>query len=131
LILKGAEKPAFKKTALAYLKEEHFFNDLCRRVYGHFVKNEALDLLNCVIDLGDERVQLLIDEIMQKKVHLERADSFFIETVQKLCDRLWLKQSDEIKVALQEKNRSEEDLLILTKNFDALKKMRPSVSLVV
>lgn len=126
LILKGNEKANFVETALAYLREEHFFNLTCRQMYGYFIRNKSLDLLAYVIATGEES---LIDEIMQKKVPLERADLLFVETVQKLCDRFWLRQSEEIKKQMQEHLHSEEKLIALTKEFDALKKMRPSVTL--
>jgi len=127
LILKGNEKPELLATASSFLTEQHFFTPACKRMFCHIIENKQVDLLSCAMALGEEA---LIDEIMQKKVNVERVDKLFVETVQRLCDRLWLKESEEIKLQMQEKSHSEEEVFALAKRFDALKKNRPSVTLI-
>jgi DNA primase len=68
-------------------------------------------------------------EILQKRVNRERAEVCFLETVQRLLERHWMNQREEIKVKIYSGTCSEEQVLELARKFDQLKKVRPQAML--
>jgi DNA primase len=111
----------FLPTARYFLSEKHFLTPSCRTLYQRILEGEN-DLLTLSADLDD---QTLMDEILQKKVNREKAESHFLETVQKLLDRDWMQMREAIKMEIQSGRHSEERILELAKEFDMLKRQRP------
>ncbi|MFZ0564800.1 MAG: DNA primase [Chlamydiales bacterium] len=128
LILMGDNRPDFIATACHYLTEEHFWVPVCRQLFQAYLSakqnNAPSDLLSLVIDLDDQSV---MDEILLKKVNKERAEKHFIETAQRLLDRQWMHTREEIKKEIMSGHHSEEKVLELAKQFDALKIERKKV----
>ncbi|MCH9625324.1 MAG: DNA primase [Chlamydiales bacterium] len=117
----------FFPTAECYLTEEHFVSSGCKQLFTHLMKQKTVDMLSLAGELED---QSLIDEILQKKVNKERAETLFLETVQKLLDREWMQTREKIKMKIHSGNQSEDEVLELAKQFDQLKSKRAIASIV-
>ena len=111
--------PRFLPTARTYLTERHFLTPACQKLYQTLLKGENCDLLTLAIE-----DQTLIDEILHKKINRDRAETHFLETVQKLLDREWMQTREAIKIEIHSSNHSEEKILELAKQFDSLKSQR-------
>lgn len=117
----------FMPTAKAYLKATHFHVPECRSLFSTLLEEEKMDSLSIAAHVEDPT---LIDELMAKKVNLEQADTLFLETLQKLLDREWMERRERIKMAIHSGSNSEEKILELAKEFDALKSQRLHAQLV-
>ncbi len=119
------EREDFMATARHYLTLSHFLVPACQQIYRAFLDG-ATDLLSLAPEIEDESI---IQEIMVKKVNRERAEAHFLATVQKLADRKWLAQREEISQKIQSGALGQEKELELTKEFDVLAKKRKEVKL--
>lgn len=124
LLLCGHQYPQFLATAHHCLPSAFLKVESCRKLYQAYLDG-AQDLLALGSHIDDAR---LLDQIMNKKINLDRAESHFLQTVQKILERKWLEEREHIKQALQQP-QTEEHMMELTKRFDALGKQRPQVQL--
>jgi DNA primase len=119
LVLKGER---FLPTARYYLSEKHFWTPSCRSLYLVLLEKGVQDLLSIASSIEDHSV---IDEILRKKINQERAELHFLHTVQKMLDREWLQEREAIKREIQQESHSEQKVLELAREFDALKQQKP------
>lgn len=114
-----------------YILPIHFRDITCKKIYQsymHQVKNNRpTDLLSLAIELEDEGAQNIISQILHKKVNKEKVERNLKETMQKILEREWMFQREEIRAKIQQGAFSEEDVLLLVKQFDTLKKNPPKV----
>lgn len=113
----------FLPTAQKFLSSSHFTTSACRALFQRIVDEGKTDLLSLASAVRD---QSLIDEIVQKKVNCDRAKELFLETVQKLLDREWMQKREAVRMKIYNGTFKEEELAELAKEFDELKKNRPS-----
>lgn len=129
LFLMGESCPNLVAIAEANLAPEHFRVQAGRSLYEKYLaatkENKPRDLLSLAIDLEQAEQQLFMAEILQKRVNRERATAHFVETVQRLLERHWMHQREEIKLKIFSGTCSEEEVLDLARKFDEIKKMRP------
>jgi DNA primase len=132
LFLMGESSPKLIEIAKRNLKSEHFRVNAARILYEKYAaaakENKPRDLLSLAIDLEKAEQQLFLAEVLQKKVNCERAVPCFIETVQKILERHWMQQREEIKLKIYSGKCSEDEVLRLARRFDELKRERPVVS---
>ncbi|MCH9609409.1 MAG: DNA primase [Chlamydiales bacterium] len=119
------QREDFLETARHYLDLSYFFVPSCQKIYKALLEG-ANDLLALAPEIEDES---LIEEIMDKKINRERAEQQFVETVQKLSDRYWLKKREAIQQKIHSGKESEEKVLELVREFDLLGKNRTEVKL--
>lgn len=126
LFLMGGQVPQLVAIADKNIQASDL-NDLsCRRVYRAYLQRAHNNLHCDVLSLiEEEEDQELLSSIMEKKVNFERAEEHFIETVQKILDRNWMEQREEIKRKIQSGQCSDEEALVLLKKFDELKVAQP------
>lgn len=131
LILMGESDPELVTIAKNNLTFDHFRHPSAKQLFMKYLEaasaNTARDLLSLAIDLDQPEHQLFLAEILQKKINREKVRPCFIETVQKILERHWMHQREEIKLKIYSGRCSEEEVLMLAKQFDALKKERPQV----
>jgi len=123
LLLMGQTMPKLFEIAKTNLTKEHF------RVAGDLfekIMSRPDGVLSLAIDQTPEQ-QLFLGEILQKKVNFERAEACFNETVQKLLERHWMHQREEIKIKIYSGGCSETEVLELARKFDQLKRARPQI----
>lgn len=111
----------FLQTARHFLSETHFWTPSCSVLFTKLLEEEPADLLTLAGLIED---QTILDEILQKKINRDRAETLFLETVQKLLDREWMKRREGVKMEIHSGKHSEEKILELAKEFDDLKSRR-------
>jgi DNA primase len=129
LLLMGESFPHFIEIAKINLQPIHFRVSICRLIYQTYLdaatQQNSLDLLSVAIDLDDAEAQMLMSDILQKMVNKEKAEEHFLETIQKLLDRHWMFEREEIRMKIHSGRYSDEEVLQLAKQFDDLKKHPP------
>ncbi len=128
LLLMGPTTPQLWQIAEANLNADHFRVAAAKGLFNKLMtspKDQTFDLLSLAIHLDDAEQQLFMAEILQKKVNREKAMSCFIETVQRLLDRHWMHEREEIKMKIYSGQCSEAEVLALAKRFDEIKRQRP------
>lgn len=130
LILAGQNRAELLELTKQNLTENDFFNPLCAKLYIHILelseKDRTIELLHLASALEREESELL-EELLAKKVNLEKPVEGMVTTIQKLLDRNWMAARAEIQKKLTGANLSEEELFALAKEFDAMKQKRPAV----
>ena len=115
------------------LRPEHFRLSAARILYEKALQaakeNKSCDLLSLAIDLENPEQQLFLAEILQKRINREKALDGFVETVQRLLERYWMQQREEIKLKIYNGHCTEDEVLELAKQFDVIKRERPQVKM--
>lgn len=131
LLLLGQEQPYVVDLVIHNLTKEDFQVSICQKIYElyrtNFETQRPCDLLSLAIDLDDAEGQLVLSDLVQKRVNKERAEQQIIETIQKILDRNWMQKRESIKVAIQSGLCSDAEVLELVKKFDDLKRQSPKV----
>lgn len=70
---------------------------------------------------------MLLNEIMQRKINLQKAEEGFKETVRKILVRHWMEERESIRSQLQGGSLTDEEALGLARQFDEIKKKVPEV----
>ena len=84
-------------------------------------------MLSLAIALDDAEGQLVMADLVQKKINKERAQLQVAEAIQKILDRNWMQKREEIRGKIQSGLCSEEEVLDLVRQFDDLKRSPPKV----
>lgn len=120
-----------RENTLALVKRnitnEHFFNVTCRRLYEEIIKNDALDLMQLTEQITNPEEQLLLSEILKKRINREKLQEGIRETLQKILERYWLRKREQIKRAIHSGRLEEEELMRLAKEFDQLISSKPQL----
>ncbi len=133
LLLHGQEQTRLVDIVRANLTKEDFKVSICQKIFevynGNYENHRSCDLLSLAIDLDDAEGQLVLSDLLQKKVNKEKAESLLVETVQKILDRNWMYKREEIKIKVQSGYCSDDEVLELIKQFDDLKRNPPVINL--
>jgi DNA primase len=131
LLLLGQERSQLIKLVRANLRKQDFRVSICQKIFEVYLDNDEnrrpCDFLSLAIDLDDAEGQLVLSDLVQKKVNKERAEQQLVETIQKMLDRNWMEMREEIKIRIQSGHCSDEEALGLAKQFDELKRNPPRV----
>ncbi|MDE3045185.1 MAG: DNA primase [Verrucomicrobiota bacterium] len=127
LLLMGPTLPQLFTIAAANLMPVHFRLLASRALYEKLLSKDdsSADLLSLAIGLESPEHQLFMAEVLQKKVNRERAIPCFIETVQRILERHWMYEREQIKMKIYSGQCSEAEVLELARKFDELKRARP------
>ena len=122
-LLMAESHPRLIEAVKAHLAPEDFRTPLCRKLYqvylDHLREQKPYDWLSIAITLDDPEGQQLMSDLLQKKV--KRSEESFCETVQKILDRNWMYNREQIKMRIQSGQCSDEEVMELIKQFDKLK----------
>lgn len=133
LVLMGSSQPNLINIAKANLRPDFFHVPTCRHLYEIYLEkhasNQSCDYLSLACHLDETDGQMLLAELMDKKVNKERAEQHFYESIQKILDRNWMEQRELIKSQIQSSHCSDEEVLVLVKQFDALRSLPPKIQL--
>ncbi len=131
LLLLGESHPQFLGIVHAHIDSKHFRIAACAKLYQtfleHHTQQKPCDLLSLAISLDDPEGQLLMSELLQKRVNKERAEQHLYEAIQKVLDRHWMQEREHIKMKIQTGDCSDEEVMQLVKQFDTLKSHPPKV----
>jgi DNA primase len=100
---------------------------LFQNVLQTLKKNEPIDFVALVQECEEEGVEVLISEILAKKINRDKANGHLVETIKRIKERNWILQREEIKMRIQSGDLSEDEQLALVKEFDLLSKSAPKV----
>lgn len=114
------------------LNENSFIVPICRKFFLFFFNQKNVlrtcDILALSMQMNDEEMQNFFNDLMRKKIDLNKAKENVIDTVEKILNRNWkleLKKIDQnIKLNLSPNKSS-----ILTQQFASLTKNLPKVKL--
>lgn len=133
LLLMGGSHPWLVEVARANLLAEAFHVRICRDIYTNYMKHttseHTCDLLQLASLIDNVEGQLVLAELLQKKINKDKIEEFFIETVQKILTRNWMERREEIKVRIHSGKYGDSVVLELVKQFDDLKRQPPKVIL--
>lgn len=131
LLLMGAGLPRLVDIAKSNLKDHHFKTPACQELYlaylDFFERENLRDLLSFTIQLEDEKLREMVDEILQKKVNTQKTEDGFIETLQKVLQRFWMEERENIKIKMYSGQLTDDQAILLAKQFDEIKKNPPKV----
>ncbi|MDX8431299.1 MAG: hypothetical protein SNF33_05810 [Candidatus Algichlamydia australiensis] len=71
--------------------------------------------------------QLLLSDLLHKRINRERAKEGMIKTVEELLKRSWMQRRESLRYQMQRTGLTDERLFELAKEFDALKSHPPEV----
>lgn len=128
LIVVGRQE--FIEIAQRNIHPENLQHEGCRRLYHTYLtslhNNLPVDLLSLIQTEADQE---LIVELMNRKVDQEKGETQFLQSVQRILDRNWMEQREEIRRRIHSGQLNDEEALDLLKKFDELKKNKPEVKL--
>jgi DNA primase len=131
LFLKGNTMPTLIDLASLNLKPEYFRVEGCRRLFelylSAFQQKSALDLLSLGASLDSPEDQILLSDIMARKVNLDKAEEGLSATIERILQREWMEQREAIKTKIQSGLCSDEEALALARAFDEIKKAPPQL----
>lgn len=132
MILAGPLYPDIFVFVKQHITSEDFFVPICAKVYEtileQYAEQQNIDLIPLVSRVENAEQQLFLADILQKKISIERAKESTKDTIKKILERNWMKRREEIKSKIQAGGLTEEEILMLAKAFDDLKKLPPVVS---
>jgi DNA primase len=131
LFVAGSSAPKIIALCKANIHEEHFRTPHARRLYAAFMQaheeSRACELLTLGAQAEGEEGQELLNEIMQRKINIQRAEEGCKETIRKILVRAWMQKRESIRIQIHSTFLSDEEALELAKQFDALKSQIPEV----
>ena len=132
LFIHSPERERFLKIAEDHLHPDVFQVSICRKMYqaliDAFQKKEVMDTISLILKLNDSEGSLLISELLEKKINLEKAETFFLETVRKILYRKWMEQCESIKMQIQSGQCTDDEALELVKAYNELRKNPPKIA---
>lgn len=112
------------------LAPKDFTTPICKRFFIHyfelFEEGVLPELFSLLSSLNNPEERLFFSEIIQKKVNEEKIEEILFETIKKITERNWMNQREEIRQKIQSGRLSEDEILILAKKFDDIRKSPPT-----
>ena len=102
--------------------------DWTGRLFSVYMETTEADLLSLASNLNNTEEQILFSQIVQKKVNPEKAEEGVLETATKMLQHHWMEEREKIKIQIQSGRCSEDEVLELAKQFDALKGAPPTIT---
>ncbi len=102
---------------------------LFEKIVQFYQENAHISMVLLAQDMKSIELNLLMTEILQKKVNLEKKDEGIKETILKILERNWLNEREKIKLKIHQGGISEQEIMELAKQFDLLKAKPPVLRL--
>ncbi len=132
LFLIGQTMPRLVELVEKNLNEKAFKQEVCQKLFSFYMEafkeKKPLDVFSMAIKLESPAEQLILQEILQKKVHFQKAEVHLVDTIQKLLQRRWMEEAECIREKIESGNCTDEEALVLAKQFDELKKTPPIIN---
>lgn len=115
--------PTFLPLAKANLSHSAFTIPVCQKTYTLCLESLPLDSLSLIMHLDEGEGQKLVEEIEHKKIPIEqpnKLEKYFLEAIQKLLDRNFMIQREQIRVKIQSGAYSDEEALQLAEQFKSI-----------
>ncbi len=125
----GASQPEMIGRVLTALPAEALRHPTARRLYQAFhnvlERGETLDLFALAAETQDEELVLFVDQLMEKRLPLEKGAPLLQMTVQRLLERNWLGACEAIRLRLSGGQVSEEEAMRLARDYGELRRNPP------
>ncbi len=89
--------------------------------------DKPCDFLSLASMIDEKEEPLLMTQILQKKVNLQKAEEGCLATLTSLLQRDWLEETEKIKIKIQSGSCTDEEALQLARRFSEIKKHPPQV----
>jgi DNA primase len=103
----------------------------CKSLYAALLlaneQNTPIDLLSLGSEVQTIEEQQILADLMQRKINIEKAEEGIKESIRKIQLRHWMEEREAIKIQIQQSNSAEEEVLLLAKKFDDLRRNPPAV----
>ncbi len=133
LFLGGQTVPKLVEITQKNILAEYFKTPLCKKLFSFymdaFALGKPLDMFSIAIHLQQAEEQQLLQEILQKKIHLQKAEQHVVNTIEKLLQRRWMEEREIIRMKIYSATCTDEEALTLAKQFDLIKSNPPVVAL--
>ncbi|MGZ3732890.1 MAG: DNA primase [Parachlamydiaceae bacterium] len=131
LILLGKDQQDLVEMIKVNVIPEDFKLTTSRAIYEAYLEcfhaGRVCDLLSIAAVLDESEAQQALSEILQRKVNLERLEDQFKDSIQRILDRNWMEQREQIRIKILEGQCSDEEEIELTKRFDELRRNPPKL----
>ena len=135
LVLCGASQPYLMQVCHENLDSKAFFEPLAQKLYTHlmlcFTAKKPFDFLEFAELADGEELGGFLSEILRRKVNREKAEALLVDTIQRIKERNWMLEREDIKLKIHSGSAGEVEVLELVKRFDELKRLTPKVILPV
>lgn len=119
--------------ALLNITPDHLLVPVSREFYKIILElnqsGKVCDILNVGMHVENSEAEGFLSLILQKKVNGDKAKEGCIETIKKILERNWLLERERIKIKIHSGKCTDEEVMLLAKKFDTLKKSPPEVVL--
>ncbi|GAB5412042.1 MAG: DNA primase [Chlamydiales bacterium] len=116
------------KIAKENLTPDHFRTPAYKRLFTLFTEGTPpKDLLELASQMESVEDQLILSELLHKRINRERAKVGMVKTIEELLNRSWMQRREELRYQMQRTGLTDERLFELAKEFDALKSHSPEV----
>ncbi len=116
------------KIAKENLTPEHFRTPAYKRLFTLFTEGTPpKDLLELASQMDSVEDQLILSELLHKRINRERSKVGIVKTIEELQNRSWMQRREELRYQMQRTGLTDERLFELAKEFDALKSHPPEV----
>lgn len=126
----GGEHPELLQQCFSVLSSNYFHHLQARSLFEAIQmllqQGKIFDWLSLAAEALEESTLQWIDELLKKKMPLEKAKEFLPRTVQRILEREWLRDCDRIRLQLQEGEIRDEEALRLAKEYGELRKRPPT-----
>lgn len=131
LLIIGETDPKIITLAKQNLSPSDLKIPSCSEFYQTFLDavetQKPRDILSLTVSMKDSEGQELIHELLSKKIPREKAGDFFVQAIQKILERNWMQQSEQIKIKIAGGQYSDDEVQELVKQFNDIKKHPPKV----
>lgn len=131
LLMMQQGRERFVVLAKANLQPEDFRVVICRKMYmallNAFQQNEPADAISLILKIDDPEGQIMISELLEKKINKEKAEAHFLDTLLKILNRNWMELCEGVKMRIQSGQCNDDEALELVKEYNDLRKCPPQV----
>lgn len=131
IFLEGQLDAQYVEFAKINLAPEELVSSPCAKLYAAYLAayqaNTPRDLMTLAIELDDPEAQLVIAELHQRKIKREQSKEAFKECILKILHRNWMQKREHIRISIQSGQVSDDEVLLLTKEFEQVRKNLPQL----
>ncbi len=131
ILLDGEHQTKWIQLAKLNLAPSQFKCIPCKLIYEAilqvFEQGLSIDFYRIGSLISSPEEHQILSDIMDRKINLQKAKEGVIESVRKVLLKNWMEEREQVKTQIQNSSLSEENVLVLAKKFDDLKKNIPQV----
>ncbi len=133
LLMKKSNQEEILKIVEANVTEPMFRDPVCQKLFRQLLPSirvkDKIDMFD-IAEILNKDEEDIIDHIVKKRVNIDRAKEGVITAIEKILERGWMIEREQIKGLIQRGDAPEEEILALAKRFDQLKKDKPKVQMI-